>query len=479
MACLLTVTVANPTVTLGQAVPPATTDTPQPSAQPNASQAPAQPVFSKEELDQMTAPVALYPDDLLAQMLIAATYPLEVVQAQRWLDKPENAKLKGEDLATALQPQTWDPSVKSLVPFPQVVKMMSEKLDWTQRLGDAFLAQQADVMASVQRLRKQAQDAGNLKTTEQQKVEVKTETVVLQPEKPDVVTERETIVIQPSNPEVVYVPSYNPSTAYGTWPYPTYPPVYYPPPPAYYPGYYPGAALASGLMFGVGVAAIAGLSGCCHSNWGGGNVNINANRYNNINASNIRSGRANQLAANSTNWRHDSSHRGGVAYRDAASRQNFQRQGARATPAAASRDFRGFDGGQRGGGQGTSRPPSAGQRQGGASAGQRQSGASAGTRQPAAQRQTGAGGGTRQAPSAARQPSAGAGAGGTRGASQRQPAAFQGMGSGSQVRAQADRGRSSMSSARSAPSRSMSAGGGGGGGGRGGGGGGGRGGGRR
>jgi hypothetical protein len=204
-------------------------------------------------------------------------------------------------------------------------------------------------------------------------------------------------------------------------------------------------------MFGVGVAAVASLSGCCNSNWGGNNVNINANRYNNINASNIRSGRANQLAANSTNWRHDSSHRGGVAYRDAASRQNFQRQGARANPAAASRDFRGFDGGQRGVGQGTSRPPSAGQRQGGASAG---------TRQPAAQRQTGAGGGARQAPSAARQPSAGAGAGGTRGASQRQPAAFQGMGSGSQARAQADRGRSSMSSARSAPSRSTSAGGG-------------------
>jgi hypothetical protein len=476
MACLLTATVANPTVTLGQATPPAATDAPQPSAQPSASQAPAQPVFSKEELDQMTAPIALYPDDLLAQMLIAATYPLEVVQAQRWADNPENAKLKGDQLADALQPQTWDPSVKSLVPFPQVLKMMSDKLDWTQRLGDAFLAQQADVMASVQRLRKQAQDAGTLKNTEQQKVEVKTETVVLQPEKPDVVTQRETIVIQPSNPEVVYVPSYNPSSAYGTWPYPAYPPVYYPPPPAYYPGYYPGAALASGLMFGVGVASIAALSGCCNSNWGGGNVNINANRYNNINASNIRSGRANQLAANSTSWRHDSSHRGGVAYRDASSRQNFQRQGgARATPAAAGRDFRGYDGGQRGVGQGTSRPPATGQRQAGAGAGARQDGAGgagAGMRQPAAQRQTGAAAGGRQAPAARQQgAAAGGGAGGMRGQSQRQPAAFQGMGSGSQTRAQADRGRSSLSSARSAPSRSMSAGGGarGGGGGRGGG----------
>jgi hypothetical protein len=492
MAYLLTITVANPAITLGQGTPPAPTSTPpsnaQPNAQPNAPPAPAQPVFSKQELDQMTAPIALYPDDLLAQMLIAATYPIEVVQAQRWVDVPENAKLKGDQLADALQPQTWDPSVKSLVPFPQVLKMMSDKLDWTQRLGDAFLAQQAEVMESVQRLRKQAQDTGTLKTTEQQKVEVKTETVVLQPEKPDVVTQRETIVIQPSNPEVVYVPSYNPSTAYGAWPYPAYPPVYYPPPPAYYPGYYPGAALASGLMFGVGVASIAALSGCCNSNWGGNNVNINANRYNNINASNIRSGRANQLAANSTNWRHDSSHRGGVAYRDASSRQNFQRQGgARATPAAAGRDFRGYDGGQRGGGQrgvgqGTSRPPATGQRQAGAGAGAGQGGAGAGMRQPAAQRQTGAAAGGRQAPAARQQgAAAGGGAGGTRGQSQRQPAAFQGMGSGSQTRAQSDRGRSSMSSARSAPSRSMSGGGGaraGGGGARAGGGGG-RGGGRR
>jgi hypothetical protein len=463
MACVLSATVANPIVTLGQTPSMPTTATPQ----PDASQPTGQPVFRTEEIDQMTAPIALYPDDLLAQVLIAATYPLEVVQADRWLANPENAKLKGDGLANALQPQTWDPSVKSLVPFPQVLKMMSDKLDWTQRLGDAFLAQQTDVMASVQRLRKQAQDAGTLKTTEQQKVEVKTETVVLQPEKPDVVTQRETIVIQPSNPEVVYVPSYNPSVAYGTWPYPAYPPAYYPPPPAYYPGYYPGAALASGLMFGVGVASIAALSGCCNSNWGGGNVNINANRYNNINAANIRSGRANQLAANSTSWRHDSSHRGGVAYRDAGSRQNFQRQGARATPAAAGRDFRGFDGGQRGLGQGTSRPPGVGQRQAGAPGAGRQAGAGAGVGPSAAQRQSGGAAGGRQATPGTRQPSASAG---MRAPSQRQPAAFQGMGSGSQVRAQADRGRSSMSSARSAPSRSTSAGGGmRGGGGRGGG----------
>jgi hypothetical protein len=475
---------------LGQAAPPPPAAAPpQPAAaqpapaapQPGATQAPGQPVFSQEQIDQIIAPIALYPDDLLAQILIAATYPLEVVQAQRWAADPENAKLKGDQLAAALEPQTWDPSVKSLVPLPQVLMMMNDKLDWTQRLGDAVLAQQADVMASVQRLRKKAADAGTLTTTEQQTIVTKTEAVVLQPERPDVVTQRETIVIQPTNPEVVYVPTYNPSTAYGTWPYPAYPPVYYPPPPAYYPGYYPGSALVAGLGFGLGVAAIASLSGCCNSNWGGGNVNINANRYNNINAANIRSGRASALSSNTTNWRHDPSHRGGVAYRDSASRQNFQRQGARPTPAAVSRDFRGYDGGQRGLGQGTSRPPG-----GGAALGQRQAGGAGAARQPrsgtspAGQRQAGAAARAGQGPSAARQPSAAARAGGTggmRAQSSRQPAAFQGMGNGSQVRAQANRGRSSMSSARSAPS-SMGGVRGGGGGGRGGGGGG-RGGGRR
>jgi len=165
----------------------------------------------------MTAPIALYPDDLLAQMFIAATYPREVVQAQRWVAKPENAKLKGDQLTAALEPQTWDPSVKSLVPYPQVLKMTSDQLDWTQRLGDAFLAQQADVMASVQRLRLKAQEAGTLKTTEQQKVEV-------QPAPAGSSTQQQTIIIQPAKPQVVYVPTYNPTVVYGSWPYPAYPP---------------------------------------------------------------------------------------------------------------------------------------------------------------------------------------------------------------------------------------------------------------
>ncbi len=416
MAWLLALAVANPTLTLGETPSPPATAPPPAGAPSPPTQAPEQPVFSVEQIDQMTAPIALYPDELLAQLLIAATYPLEIVRAERWISNPENAKLKGDQLAAALDPQPWDPSVKSLVPYPQVLKMMSDQLDWTQRLGDAFLAQQADVMASVQRLRKRAEGAGTLKTTEQQ-------TVVVQPAASGPTTEQ-AIVIQPTNPEVVYVPTYNPATVYGSWPYPAYPPPYYPPPPAYYPGYDPGSALMAGVGFGLGVASIAALSGCCNSNWGGGNVNINASRYNTINGANIRSGRATQLPANASNWRHDPSHRGGVAYRDPGSRQAYQR-GAR--PAAATRDFRGYSGSQRGAagrqgavGQGTSRPPAAA-----ANRAPRAAGGAAGAR-PQGARNTGAG--ARAAPQ------------------RRQPSAFQGMGNGSQVRAQSSRGRASTQS---------------------------------
>ena len=139
-------------------------------------------MFKPEELDQILAPIALYPDDLLAPVLMASTYPLEIVQAERWTKDPKNAALKGEQLAAALEKQTWDPSV-SLVPFPQVLQMLSEQLDWTQKLGDAVLAQQKDVMASIQRLRQKAQAANQLKTTEQQVVTTnsRTQTIVIMP----------------------------------------------------------------------------------------------------------------------------------------------------------------------------------------------------------------------------------------------------------------------------------------------------------
>ena len=189
------------------------------------------PIFKPEELEQLVAPIALYPDGLLAQVLMASTYPLEVVEAARFAKA--NPNLKDEALDNALKQQSWDPSVKSLLSFPQVLTMMDERLDWTQKLGAAFLAQQKDVMDAVQRMRKKAKDNGNLKPTEQQKVETK------------VIESKQVIVIEQSNPEVVYVPSYNPTVVYGPPVYP-YPPIAYPPP-----GYY---AAGMAISFGVGMA---------------------------------------------------------------------------------------------------------------------------------------------------------------------------------------------------------------------------------
>jgi hypothetical protein len=374
------------------------------------------PVFKTEELDQIVAPIALYPDDLLAQVLMASSYPLEIVMADRWLEDPNNSKLKGDQLAAAVETQPWDPSVKSLVPFPQVLQMMSDKLDWTQKLGDAILAQQADVMAAVQRLRQRAQAAGTLKTTEQQVVK----------------TEAQTIVIQPANPQVVYVPAYNPTVVYGTWPYPAYPPYYYPPP-----AYYPGQALLTGMAFATGAAIVGSLWGWGDCNWGGNNININNNRFNQINANNIRAGRA--TTANGNSWRHDPSHRKGVAYRDQGTRQKYL--GQRGNASAAARDFRGY-GGQAGGGQrlGGNRQPGGGQGLGG----NRQPGGGqglGGNRQPGG----GQGLGGNRPPGGGQ----GLGAGGQRGTGAgrpqtRQPEAFGGMGSrSSDVRRQANRGAAS------------------------------------
>ena len=317
----------------GAATAPATAPAANPPAATAPAAAPAAPVFKPEELDQLLAPIALYPDDLLAQVLMASTYPLEIVQADRWVKDPKNKDLKGDALANALQNQTWDPSVKTLVPFPSVLDMMSQQLDWTQKLGDAMLAQQKDVMDSVQRLRQKAQAADQLKTTEQQ-------TVTTQP--PAESGGSQTIIIQPTNPQVVYVPTYNPTVVYGSWPYPSYPPYYYPPNPLYY----PGQAFFSGMAFAAGAAVVGGLWGCCNTNWGGGNVNVNVNNWNNINRNNIRNGRATTLPANRSNWSHNPSHRGGVAYRDAGTRQQYL--GNRANPSVNSQDFRGRGQGNQG-----------------------------------------------------------------------------------------------------------------------------------
>ena len=241
--------------------------------------------FNVEQLDALLAPIALYPDELLTQTLMASTYPLQVVAASRWLAEGDNKDLKGDALTKALESESWDPSVKSLVPFPQVIAMMNDNLEWTQQLGYAMATQQAAVFDSIQRLRRQAQKAGSLKTTEQQRV----------------VVQEDNVVIQPANPETVYVPVYNPTEVYGDWPYPSYPPVYFPPPPAYFP---PGYVLGVGLAFAAGAAVVGGLWGWARPGWGTSSVNINAARYNNINV--------NRPAIRSTTWRPPA---GGIAGR--------------------------------------------------------------------------------------------------------------------------------------------------------------------
>jgi len=230
--------------------------------------------YSSEQLDALLAPIALYPDQLLTQILMASTYPDEVKAADAWVKDPAHKGLTGTALAQALTPENWDPSVKSLVPFPQVLDMMSTNADWTAQLGYAMNVQQSEVMASVQRLRQQAQAAGQLNSSPQQTVS----------------SQGSTIIIAPAQPTVVYVPVYNPTVVYGVWPYPAYPPVYYPPPPAYY----AGSALVAGLAFGAGVAITAGLWGWATPNWGHGNINVNVNHYNNINV--------NRTQIHNNNW---------------------------------------------------------------------------------------------------------------------------------------------------------------------------------
>ncbi len=268
--------------------PPAPAQSPPPSA-PAAAETSATSEFNPEQLDALLAPVALYPDDLLVQVLMASAFPIEIVEASRWREKDDNKALSGEALAKALESQPWDPSIKSLMPFPQVMAQMNENLSWTQQLGYAFAQQQNDVMDSVQRLRAQAQTAGALKTTEQQVV--KTEAVVDDAGAP---TPQQIITIQPANPQVIYVPSYNPTVVYGAWPYPATPPVYLPPPP----GYAVGTALLSGMAFAAGVAVVGSLWGWASPHWGWGgnnNVNVNVNRYNrmavnNVNRANVSGG---------------------------------------------------------------------------------------------------------------------------------------------------------------------------------------------
>jgi Protein of unknown function (DUF3300). len=311
------------------------------------------------QLDSLVAPIALYPDPMLAQTLAASTYPLEVIQLQQWLVK--NPALKDKALADAVMKQPWDPSVQALAALPEVVKRLADDIQWTTDLGNAFLAQQSDVMDAVQRMRKKAQDTGNLKSTEQQKVETK------------VIESKSVIVVEQANPQVVYVPSYDPVVVYGPPIYP-YPPIYYPPA-----GYY-----AAGIAISFGVGMMMGAAWGGGWGWGcgwGGNNEININNNNNFNRnSNIGGNRPSQQAARGgdSSWKHNPQHRGGAPYGDRSTANKFggtTRGDSLSNRQASARQQVGRQGGNlassRGGGAGVS------DRASGAGAGNRGGGAGA------------------------------------------------------------------------------------------------------
>jgi hypothetical protein len=310
LAGVLALLMAMPASLLAQVpIPP-----PPPSAPPA--------LFVPEQLEQIAAPIALYPDPLLAQVLMAATYPLEVVQAARFVQAYPN--LQGGPLNDALRAQSWDDSVKSLVLFPQVLAMMNDKLDWTQRLGDAFLGQQQELMDAVQRLRARAQAQGTLATTAQQTV------VVEQAPQP-------IIQIVPVNPQIIYVPVYNPIVVYGPWPYPAYPPYYY----------YPVGWPVGGAFFSFGPGIFVGIGLWGIFDWHRHHVVIDAPRYRrftevvNVEArrDELERVRAVRVEGNRFSWEHDVVHRRGVGYRDASIQQRVG--GPRPADTAAREPFRG------------------------------------------------------------------------------------------------------------------------------------------
>ena len=243
-----------------------------------------------EQLDALVAPIALYPDPLLAQVLVASTYPIEIIQLQQWLER--NPGIEGDALVDAVAKEPWDPSIQSMAAVPEALERLAKDIQWTTELGNAFLAQQGDVMDAVQRMRQKAQDKGALETNEQHKVE----TVVVE--------EKTVIVVESADPEVIYVPSYSPTVVYGPPVYP-YPPIYYPP--------YPVGAAA--VTFGVAMVWGAALGGaCCGCGWGHSDIDINVN--NNFNKNN-------KIDRGSGNWKHDPKHRGGTPYSDRATAQKY------------------------------------------------------------------------------------------------------------------------------------------------------------
>ena len=261
---------------------------------------------SAAQLDQLVAPIALYPDPLVAQILMAATYPVDVVEADRWLQNPANAALNRDALTAALQQQSWDPSVKSLVSFPQLLHMMDANLRWTEQLGDAFLAQPADVMDAVQALRQRAQAAGALASTPQLMVS----------------TDDREIMIESANADIVYVPVYNPWCIYGAWPDPDYPPFYF--------GTWAGACVPadSTIAFDAGIYPLFGFWAWAAFDWRHHLIRIDRERFQRFRTSHEPPGGI---------WRHDPTHRRGVPYRDSITAGRFSGQAN-----APRRESRGF-----------------------------------------------------------------------------------------------------------------------------------------
>ena len=419
--------------------------------------APSQALLKPAELDQLVAPIALYPDPLLSEVLIASTYPLEVVQADRWAKS--NSSLKGEALTAALAKQGWDDSVKALAQVPNVLTMMADQLDWTQKLGDAVLAQQPDLMDAIQRLRGRAQANGKLQSTKELTVTVKSAAPAQGGggQAQEGQAPAQYIVIEPTSPTEMYVPYYDPAVVYGAWPYPDYSPYYFPPPP----GYYAGGAIAAGIAFGSAVAIGHAIWGNC--DWGRRNINV-ANR--NVNINNLDRSNIN----NFNKWEHNADHRHGVKYNNADVRQKFAKNDIQAGKSAR-QDFRGKDGQK----VIDSARPGAGDRPGGgdrdrSGAGDRPgAGASKGGERPAARSADRPGGGQKaaqkpaQKPAAKPSPSRADRPGGGQKAAQKpaqKPAAkpspsrdtaFSNVQSGAKTRAQADRGRQSMGGGGGAP----------------------------
>ena len=309
---------------------PATTGTAlaQQQATTSTEQAAAIPAA---QLDSLVAPIALYPDPLLAQVLAASTYPLELVQLQQWL--AQHKDLKDQALIDAVGQQDWDPSVQGMAALPDVVTMLTQDIKWTTDLGNAFLAQQSDVMDAVQRMRSKAKGAGKLASNQQVKVETK------------VVEDKTVVVIEQADPQVIYVPSYDPTVVYGAPAYPAYP----------YPmvgtGYWAGRALSFGVGVAIGAAFHGGWGYGC--GWGGGN-NININNNNNFvkNSANRPGGQPGG-GGRGGQWQHNPQHRGGAPY---GNRETAGRFGGTTRDASAAQRQAGarqqLGGGQQAGGRG-------------------------------------------------------------------------------------------------------------------------------